>query len=57
MVALYVIQGEVTKNISNDNAIIGLNLPNSKKQLKISQCADDSNFSLQDQNSARNVET
>ena len=53
---LYVIQGEVTaKNINNDNTIIGLKIPNSKKQLKILQYADDSNFFLQDQNSVKNV--
>ena len=33
---LYVIQGEVTtKNINNDNTIIGLKIQNFKKQLKI----------------------
>ena len=53
---LYVIQGEVTsKNINNDNTIIGLKIPNSKKQLKISQYADDSNFFLQNQESVKNV--
>ena len=53
---LYVIQSEVTaKNINNDNTIIGLKIPNSKKQLKILQYADDSNFFLQDQNSVKNV--
>ena len=53
---LYVIQGEViTKNINNDNTIIGLKIQNSKKQLRISQYADDSNFSLQEQNSVKNV--
>ena len=34
--ALYVIQGEITENINNDNIITGLIMPNSKKQLKIS---------------------
>ena len=53
---LYVIQGEVTtKNINNDNTIIGLKIQNFKKQLKISQYADDSNFFLQDQYSVTNV--
>ena len=53
---LYVIQGEVTtKNINNDNTIIGPKIPNSKKQLKISQYADDSNFFLQNQESVKNV--
>ena len=53
---LCAIQGEVTtKNINNDNTIIGLKIPNSKKQLKISQYADDSNFFLQNQESVKNV--
>ena len=42
---LYVIQGEITtKNINNDKTIIGLQIPNYKKNLKISQYADDSIF-------------
>ena len=42
---LYVIQGEVTtKNINNDNTITGLTIHNTKKQIEISQYADDSNF-------------
>ena len=42
---LYVIQGEVTtKNIKNDNTITGLTIHNTKKQIEISQYADDSNF-------------
>ena len=42
---LYVIQGEVTtKNINNDNTIAGLTIHNTKKQIEISQYADDSNF-------------
>ena len=53
---LCAIQGEVTtKNINNDNTIIGPKIPNSKKQLKISQYADDSNFFLQNQESVKNV--
>ena len=35
--------------------IKGIETPNSKKQVKILQYADDSNFFLQDQNSVRNV--
>ena len=35
--------------------IKGIETPNSKKQVKILQYADDSNFFLQDQNSLRNV--
>ena len=42
---LYVIQGEVTtKSINNDNTITGLTIHNTKKQIEISQYADDSNF-------------
>ena len=53
---LYVIQGEITtKNINKDKTIIGLQIPNYKKQLKISQYADDSNFFLQNQESVKNV--
>ena len=53
---LYVIQGEVTtKTINNDKTIIGLQIPNYKKQLKISQYADDSNFFLQNEESVKNV--
>ena len=53
---LYVIQGEVTtENINNDNTIIRLKIQNFKKQLKILQYADDSNFFLQDQYSVTNV--
>ena len=53
---LHVIQGKVTtKNIKNDNTIIWLKIPNFKKQLKISQYADDSNFFLQNQESVKNV--
>ena len=54
--ALYVIQGEITtENINNDNIITGLIMPNSKKQLKISEYADDSNFFSQDQKPVKNV--
>ena len=42
---VYVIQGEMTtQNINNDKTITGLTTPNSKKQLQISQYADDSSF-------------
>lgn len=45
---LYVIQGEITtQNINNDKTITGLTIPNSKKQLQISQYADDSSFFYQ----------
>ena len=51
---LYVIQGEITtENINNDNIITGLIMPNSKKQLKISEYADDSNFFSQDQKNGK----
>ena len=53
---LYVIQGEVTtKNINQDNNITGIRIPNHNKQVKISQYADDSNFLLTNQNSAKQV--
>ena len=53
---LYVIQVEVTtKNINNENTIMGLTIPNSRKQIKISQYADASNFFLQNQESVKNV--
>lgn len=53
---LYVMQGEVTtENINNDNNITGLSKPNQKKQVKISQYADNSNFFLQNQKSVTNV--
>ena len=35
--------------------IKGIETPNSKKQVKILQYADDSNIFLQDQNSVRNL--
>ena len=40
---------ETTENVNNDNTITGLTIPNSKKQLKISQYTGDSNFFLLDQ--------
>ena len=53
---LYVIQGEITtKNINKDKTITGLQIPNYKKQLKISQDPDDSIFFLQNQESVKNV--
>ena len=43
---LYVIQGEVMTNIDLDNNIKGIIIPNKRKEIKISQYADDSNFLL-----------
>ena len=43
---LYVIQGEVITNIDLDNNIKGIIIPNKRKEIKISQYADDSNFLL-----------
>ena len=41
----YVVQGEVTTiNINQNENIEGIRIPNNTKQVKISQCADDSNF-------------
>ena len=53
---LYIIHGEVTtKNINNDDSIIGIKIPNYQNQIKISQYADDSNFFLKNQESITNV--
>ena len=42
---LYVVQGEITsENINNNTTIIGITIPNTKKQVKISQYANDSYF-------------
>ena len=47
---LYVIHGEVTTvNINNNENIKGVKIPNNKKEIKISQYADDSNFLLTEQ--------
>ena len=55
---LYVIQSEITtQNINKDNNIIGLTIPNQKKQLKLSQYADDSNFFIKNEESVKNVLT
>ena len=53
---LYIIHGEVTtKNINNDDSIIGIKIPNYQNQMKISQYPDDSNFFLKNQESITNV--
>ena len=53
---LYVVQGEITsENINNNTTIIGITIPNTKKQVKISQYANDSYFFLQNQESIKNV--
>ena len=53
---LYVIQGEVTtENINKIDTIKGIKIPNTKKPVKISQYADDSNFFLKDQESIKNI--
>ena len=53
---LYIIHGEVTtKNINNDDSIIGIKIQNYQNQIKISQYADDSNFFLKNQESITNV--
>ena len=53
---LYVIQGEITtQNINKDQNIMEITIPNQRKQLKISQYADDSNFFLQNEESVKNV--
>ena len=53
---LYVIDGEVTTiNINNNENIKGVKIPNNKKEIKISQYADDSNFLLTEQESIKLV--
>ena len=53
---MYIIQVEVTtKSSNNDDLIIGIKIPNYQNQIKISQYADDSNFSLKKQESVTNV--
>ena len=53
---LYVIHGEVTTvNINNTEDIKGVKIPNHKKEIKISQYADDSNFLLTKQESIKTV--
>ena len=53
---LYIIHGEVTtKNINNDDSIIGIKIPNYQNQIKISQYAEDSIFFLKNQESITNV--
>ena len=54
--SLYVIQGEITtQNINKDQNLMGITIPNQRKQLKISQYADDSNFFLKNEESVKNV--
>ena len=49
---LYITHGEVTTiNINNNENIKGVKIPNNKKEIKISQCADDPNFLLTKQES------
>ena len=44
---LFLIQGEVTTaNINNNENVKGIKIPNNKKEIKIIQYADDSNFLL-----------
>ena len=53
--AIYVVQGEVTTaNINKDSNIQGIKIPNKKKDIKLSQYADDSNFFLANQELAEN---
>ena len=53
---LYIIHGEVTtKNINNDDSIIGIKIPNYQNQIKISQYAEDSIFFLKNQESITNL--
>ena len=48
---LYVIQSQIiTTNIKQDKTITGINIPNQKEQVKISQYADGSNFFLKTKN-------
>ena len=55
---LYIIQEQITTtNINNNAQIKGIIIPNFKKQTKISQCADDSNFLLKTQKSVKHVLT
>ena len=53
---LYVVQAEITTyNISQDQNIKGIKIPNKSKEIKISQYADDSSFYLKNQESVINV--
>ena len=53
---LYVVQAEIAKiNISKNQNIIGLKIPNKSKEIKISPYAHDSNFYLKNQESVINV--
>ena len=52
------IQGQITiTNIKQDKTITGINIPNQKEQIKISQYAGDSNFFLKNQESVKKVLT
>ena len=53
---LYVIHRElITTNINNNENVKGITIPNNKKDIKISQYADDSNFLLSTQQSIHQV--
>ena len=55
-ISLYVVQEEVTTiNINQDESISGIKIPNKKREIKVSQYADDSNFLLATQKSVENV--
>ena len=55
---LYVIQSQISAtNIKQDKTITGINIPNQKEQVKISQYADGSNFFLKNQESVKKVLT
>ena len=50
------VQGQVTTtNVSHNKDIIGVHTPNKKKQVKISQYTDDSNFFSKNQEPVKNV--
>ena len=55
---LYVIQSQISAtNIKQDKTITGINIPNQKEHVKISQYADGSNFFLKNQESVKKVLT
>ena len=47
----------ITTNIKQEEATTGINIPNQKEQVKISQYADDSNFFLKNEESVKKVLT
>ena len=52
------IQGQITTtNIKQDKTITGINIPNQKERIKISQYAGDFNFFLKNQESVKKVLT